>query len=97
MSLNHTEILGANACHGSALSGEPDPDLAEVQLRIGVSGSDKKSIRRFTHEIAPLVCNGPPNVTGYFGGRSRVEEVIAYWPALMDKQYAQPLVTLFGE
>ncbi len=93
----HTEILGANACHGTSLSGEPDADIAEVQLRIGVRGSDKKSIRRFTHEIAPLVCNGPPNVTGYFGGRSRVEEVIAYWPALMDKQYAQPLVTLFGE
>ncbi|MBL4622103.1 MAG: DUF1446 domain-containing protein [Immundisolibacteraceae bacterium] len=93
----HTEILGANACHGSALSGPPDEDIAEVQLRIGVRGSDKKSIRRFTHEIAPLVCNGPPNVTGYFGGRSRVEEVIAYWPALMDKQYAEPLVTLFGE
>jgi len=92
----HTEILGANACHGAALSGEVDDDIAEVQLRLGVRSQDKQTIRRFTHEIAPLVCNGPPNVTGYFGGRSRVEEVIAYWPALMDKQYAHATVTLLG-
>jgi len=92
----HTEILGANACHGPALSGEVDADIAEVQLRLGVRSQDKQAIRRFTHEIAPLVCNGPPTVTGYFGGRSRVEEVIAYWPALMDKQYAKATVTLLG-
>jgi len=92
----HTEILGANACHGPALSGEVEADIAEVQLRLGVRSQDKQAIRRFTHEIAPLVCNGPPTVTGYFGGRSRVEEVIAYWPALMDKQYAKATVTLLG-
>ena len=92
----HTEILGANACHGQSLSGEPDADLAEVQLRIGVRGQDKQSLTRFTHEIAPLVCNGPPTVTGYFGGRSRVEEIIAYWPALLDKAYASATVTLLG-
>ncbi len=92
----HTDILGANGCHGPKLSGKPDPNIAEVQLRIGVRSMDKPTIRRFTHEIAPLVCNGPPTVTGYFGGRSRVEEVIAYWPALLDKQHAQATVTLLG-
>lgn len=92
----HTEILGADACHGPALSGQADADIAEVQLRLGVRSDDKNSVRRFTHEIAPLVCNGPPTVTGYFGGRSRVEQVIAYWPALMAKEYAQAQVTLLG-
>ncbi len=91
-----TEILGANACHGPALSGTAADDLAEVQLRVGVRSQDKNAVRGFTHEIAPLVCNGPPTVTGYFGGRARVEEVIAYWPALIDKRFAQADVTLLG-
>ena len=36
-------------------------------------------------EVAPLVLNGPPTVTGFAGGRPKVEEIIAYWPALIPK------------
>ena len=36
-------------------------------------------------ELAPLVLNGPPSVTGFAGGRPKVEEIVAYWPALIDK------------
>ena len=57
-----------------------------MQLRIGVRGSDKASVERFTREIAPLVLNGPPSVTGFAGGRPKVEEIVAYWPALIDKR-----------
>src|SRR5205085_10724923 len=63
-----TEFVGANATHGP-LAGEPSPDLAEVQLRIGVRGQDRKAIERFTKEIAPLILTGPPGVTGFAGGR----------------------------
>ena len=42
-------------------------------------------VERFTREIAPLVLNGPPSVTGFAGGRPKVEEIVAYWPALIDK------------
>jgi hypothetical protein len=79
-----TEYVGANATHGP-LAGEPSPDLAEVQLRVGVRGNDRTSIERFTKEIAPLILTGPPGVTGFAGGRPKVEEVIAYWPALIPK------------
>lgn len=79
----HTEFVGASATHG-ALAGTVT-DLPEVQLRIGVRGDDRKAVERFTREIAPLVLNGPPSVTGFAGGRPKVEEVIAYWPALIDK------------
>src|SRR6185436_6050490 len=54
-----TEFVGANATHGT-LAGEPSPDLAEVQLRVGVRGDDRKVIERFTKEIAPLILTGPP-------------------------------------
>jgi len=35
-----------------------------VQLRIGVRSPDKAAVERFTREIAPLILNGPPSVTG---------------------------------
>jgi len=79
-----TEFVGANATHGP-LAGEPPADLAEVQLRVGVRGNDRAAIERFTKEIAPLILTGPPAVTGFAGGRPKVEEIVAYWPALIPK------------
>ena len=79
-----TEFVGANSTHG-ALAGD-GRDAPEVQFRIGVRGEDRAAVERFTREIAPLVLNGPPSVTGFAGGRPKVEEVIAYWPALIDKR-----------
>ena len=80
-----TEFVGANATHGP-LAGEPSPDLPEVQFRVGVRGEDRKAVERFTKEIAPLVLTGPPGVTGFAGGRPKVEEIVAYWPALIPKE-----------
>ena len=81
----HSEFVGANACHGEALSGDPSPDLAEVTLRVGVRGQDAAAIERFTRELAPLALNGPPVVTYPSGGKPKVEEIVAYWPALIPK------------
>ncbi len=86
-----TEYVGANATHGR-LAGTPSGDLAEVQLRIGVRGEDRKAIERFTKEIAPLILTGPPGVTGFAGGRPKVEEIVAYWPALIPKKEIKPRV-----
>jgi len=79
-----TEFVGANATHGP-LAGTPSPDLPEVQLRVGVRSEDRTAVERFTKEIAPLVLTGPPGVTGFAGGRPKVEEIVAYWPALIPK------------
>ena len=79
-----SEFVGANASHGS-LAGD-GRNAPEVQYRIGVRGSDRAAVERFTREIAPLVLNGPPSVTGFAGGRPKVEEIVAYWPALLDKR-----------
>ena len=88
-----TEFVGANATHGR-LAGEPSPDIAEVQLRIGVRATNRAPVERFTREIAPLVLNGPPSVTGFAGGRPKVEEIMAYWPALIPKSEVQPKVRI---
>jgi hypothetical protein len=86
-----TEFVGANATHGR-LAGEPSPDLPEVQLRVGVRGADRAAVERFTKEIAPLILTGPPGVTGFAGGRPKVEEIVAYWPALIPKTEIEPRV-----
>ena len=90
--LIYTEYVGATATHGP-LATIP-ADLPEVQLRIGVRGNDRKAIERFTREIAPLVLTGPPGVTGYAGGRPKIEDVVAYWPALVDKRVIAPSVSI---
>jgi len=84
-----TEFVGVDATHGP-LSGPPAPDIPEVQLRIGVRARDKAPVERFTREIAPLVLTGPPSVTGFAGGRPEVQEVVAYWPALIDRTEIEP-------
>ena len=91
--LIHTEFVGANSTHGP-LAGRPSPDIPEVQLRVGVRGDDRAAIERFTREIAPLVLTGPPGVTGFAGGRPKVEEIVAYWPALIPKSEISPLVKI---
>src|SRR6185503_12680504 len=62
-----TEFVGVSAAHGplaerdfAAIRRNPP----EVQFRVGVRGDDRNAVERFTREIAPLVLNGPPSVTG---------------------------------
>ena len=89
-----TECVGADATHGP-LAGAPDPGIAEVQLRVGVRSPDRAAVERFTRELAPLILNGPPSVTGFAGGRPKVEEIVAYWPALVPKTEITPVVRVY--
>ena len=80
-----TELVGWDSTHGP-LVGPPPADIPEVQLRVGVRSSDRAAVERFSREIAPLVLTGPPSVTGFAGGRPRVQEIMAYWPALLRRE-----------
>jgi acyclic terpene utilization AtuA family protein len=93
-----TEFLGANACHGipaAEPSPEIEPHLPEVVLRVGVRSENRAAVDRFTREIAPLVLNGPPGVSGLGLGRPRVEEIVAFWPALIPKSEVRPEVAIW--
>ena len=89
-----TEFVGVSATHGplAVASGE----APEVQWRVGVRSADRKAVERFTREIAPLVLTGPPSVTGFAGGRPKVEEIVAYWPALVDKSVVRTQVEILA-
>jgi hypothetical protein len=86
-----TEFVGVSATHGH-LAGEPSADIPEVQLRFGVRGQSKADVERFTKELAPLILTGPPAVTGFAGGRPKVEEIMAYFPALIPKHLIETKV-----
>ena len=88
-----TEYVGVNATHGH-LAGEPSTDIPEVQLRFGVRGQSKADVERFTKELAPLILTGPPAVTGFAGGRPKVEEIMAYFPALIPKHLIETKVEI---
>ena len=88
-----TEFVGASATHGPLAPGN-DASETEIQLRVGVRSDNRAAVERFTREIAPLVLNGPPSVTGFAGGRPKVEEIVAYWPALIDKTVIRPEVAI---
>ena len=91
-----TEYVGVNATHGHLGTQAPSPasDIPEVQLRIGVRGQNKADVERFTKEIAPLILTGPPGVTGFAGGRPKVEEIMAYFPALIPKHLIETKVEI---
>ena len=91
----HTEFVGVDATHGRlARESMRSVDVPEVQLRVGVRAPEQAPVERFTREIAPLILNGPPSVTGFAGGRPKPEEIVAYWPALIDKGTVEPCVEL---
>lgn len=86
-----TEFVGWNATHGD-LAGPPPADLQEVELRIGVRAATRAPVEAFTRELAPLILTGPPTVTGFAGGRPRVQDVVAFWPALIERGEIEPFL-----
>lgn len=88
----NTEYLGLSSCHGD-INSIPER-INEVVLRVSARDSDQDNIARFGKEIAPLVTNGPPGVTGFAGGRPKPQEIVAFWPALIDKNLVKTNVTV---
>lgn len=67
----------------------------EVQMRVAVSGKSKEDLNRFGKEFAPLILTGPSGVTGFAGGRPKASDIVAYWPALLDKKSVSPKVNMY--
>lgn len=90
------EFVGLNACNEDQNVFNADlSEINEVQLRISVHGDSREDLNRFGKEVAPLILTGPSGVTGFAGGRPKASEVVAYWPALLDKKAAKPRVTTY--
>jgi len=90
------EYIGFNGCDEKPVTDDTmKEDFSEIQLRISASGENKADLNRFGMEVAPLILTGPSGVTGFAGGRPKASEIVAYWPALIDKKACKPVVTIF--
>ena len=89
------ELLGTGACLPGILA--PPNGLPEVVLRLGVRDSDAEKVERFGKEIAPLITAGPPGVTGFAGGRPKAQEIMAYWPALLQREEVESRIEVTVE
>ncbi len=90
------EYVGYNGTTEKPTSESSSDDFDEIQMRISLSGPSKEDLNRFGMEVAPLILTGPSGVTGFAGGRPKASEIVAYWPALLDKNAVRPKVEVFN-
>lgn len=90
------EYVGVNGNNEEPITEEHyNEEHNEVQLRVSASGQSKDDLNRFGREIAPLILTGPSGVTGFAGGRPKASDIVAYWPALLDKKAVEPRIRIF--
>jgi hypothetical protein len=87
-----TELVGYDACHAH-LSAQGDPN--EVLLRLSARDRDKARLEQVSKLVASLILSGPPGVA-VTGGRPPVQEIVAYWPALLERELTVPTVEVLG-
>ena len=90
------EYVGVNGCSEQPITEDLlEAEHEEVQMRVSLSGSSKEDLNRFGKEVAPLILTGPSGVTGFAGGRPKASGIVAYWPALLDKEAVSPRVRIY--
>ncbi|MDX1585875.1 MAG: acyclic terpene utilization AtuA family protein [Balneolaceae bacterium] len=90
------EYIGVNGNNEEPITDRHlQEEYNEVQMRVSASGHSKDDLNRFGREIAPLILTGPSGVTGFAGGRPKASDIVAYWPALLDKDAVKPRVRIF--
>ena len=79
--------LGLNALHLNVSNMDPEMvnNLNEVVLRIAIRTNTKEEAAKLVPEIAPMQLNGPPGAS-FFGGRSKIQDVIGLWPTLIPRE-----------
>ena len=87
------DLIGHNSCTADVLSIDDNPN--ELTVSISVKDKCKSNIEKFSKELAPLITNGPPGITGFSGGRPKVQEVISYWPTLISKSLVKTNVRIY--
>ena len=87
------DLIGYNACSSDVIELPENPN--EVTISISVKDKSRDKIEKFSKELAPVITNGPPGVTGFSGGRPKIQEVISYWPTLIPKSMVKTNVKVY--
>ena len=82
----HISFIGLNSLHLNVadMSEEALKNLNECVMRIAVFSEDKEQVKKIIPEISPMQLNGPPGAS-FFGGRAKVQEVMALWPTTVPR------------
>ena len=87
----NTEFLGTTKINSNDNSSN---DISEVILRLSVKDKCLNKVNAFGEEIAPVITNGPPGITGFSGGRPKAQQIISFWPALIPKKLVKTKVVM---
>ena len=86
------EFVGADSTWGPM---SPTHDASEIYLRLGVRDESHEKVTAFSKMLAALILSGPPGVA-VTGGRPRVQEVVGYWPCLIQRSLCKAVVEVSG-
>lgn len=77
----NTNLIGTNAL-GEGLASS---DGKEILLQFVAFDQDRSKLELFAKEVAGLILAGPQGMAAY-GGRPRIQEVVSYWPTLVNRK-----------
>ena len=90
---HRVDLIGYNSCSANVLELPENPN--EITVSISVKDKSRWKLEQFAKELAPVITNGPPGVTGFSGGRPKIQEVISYWPTLIPKSMVNTKVEMY--
>lgn len=80
-----TDMIGSGSIWPEPIR---SPETTEIILQFGVRDKDYKKVEEFGKLIPALILSGPSGLAVTGGGRPRPSQVVAYWPALMNRTNA---------
>lgn len=82
-----TQFIGLNACHGDMGAIES----SEILVQFVAFDDNKALLDLFSKQIAAMILTGPQGLAA-LGGRPKIQEVVSYWPTLVEKTNIKLLV-----
>ncbi len=88
-----TDLVGTGAIWPSPLSNyEP----TEIYLRFSVRDHDRSKCEHFGKQLPTMILAGPSGMAVTGSGRPRPQQVVAYWPTLIERARVKTKVTIIG-
>ncbi len=88
------EVLGAEATYGQQARGGAS---REVILKIALSHTDKTALEIFSREFIPAATSMAPGITGFAGGRPKVQPLVRLFSCLVPKSALDVAVEIDGQ
>ncbi len=87
------EAIGAEDTYGP----HARPDAREVMLKVGVRHPVKDALEMFSREVAPMALMSAPAITGFTGGRPKVQPVVRLFSCLIPKTQVSASIDMGGQ